>query len=110
MDKFVENYLHVAADHAKCTLQGDSKAGNVLASKIESMNKYIVELKNNEDSHKLIDDVINSDVPNAIMWITPVCKKLNSQVEKVKQKLLSYSNDKSLGILALNAVMLLKIL
>ena len=31
MDKFVENYLHVAADHAKCTLQGDSKAGDVLA-------------------------------------------------------------------------------
>lgn len=110
MDNFVENYLRTTADHAECTLQGDYKAGNVRAAEIESMNKYIVELKDNEDAYRLIDGIINSDLPSAIMWITPVCRKRNYSIEKVRQKLLGYSNDKALGILALNASMLLKTL
>lgn len=110
MDKFVENYLRTAADHAECTLQGDYKAGNVLASEIESMNKYIVKLRNKEDAYRLIDDIINSDLPNAIMWITPVCRQQNYNTEKIRRKLLGYSTDKALGILALNAGMLLKTL
>ena len=110
MDKFVKSYLRYTADHAKCTLQGDYKIGNASASEIESMNKYIIELKNNDDACKLIDDIISTDCPNAIMWITPVCKKRNHKVEEVRQKLLNYSNDRDLGILALNAIMLLKTL
>ena len=103
-------FQSVGSDHAKCTLQGDYKIGNASASEIESMNKYIIELKNNDDACKLVDDIIRTDFPNAIMWITPVCKKRNHKVEEVRQKLLNYSNDRDLGILALNAIMLLKTL
>ena len=110
MDKLVEKYLRNTAGHAKYTLQGDHKAGNALASEIEAMNQYMLELKDKENAHRLIDDIIKSDSPNAIMWITPVCKKQNYKVERVRQKILNYSDDKELRILALNARMLLKTL
>lgn len=110
MDVSVEKYLRNATIHAESTLLGNYKNGNASATEIERMNKFIVKLGDKEIAYKFIDEIINSNSPNAIMWIVPVCKNKHYKIEVVKNKLLNYSNDKALGILSLNATILLKTL
>ena len=43
-------------------------------------------------------------------WIAPVCKEEQYKTDLVRNKLLRYSKDKTLGILSLNAAMFLKML
>lgn len=108
MDISIENYLRHATIHAECTLSGDYKTGNRSATEIERMNKFIVELENDDSAYNIIDEILNSDCTSAIMWIAPVCIKRNYKMGVIKRRMIAFSNDKKLGILALDAAMLLK--
>lgn len=110
MNISVKDYLDNAIMHAESTYTGNYKACNNSASEIEQMNNSIANLLNDEAACDFIDEIIDSNCANAIMWITPVCKKKNYKLETIKSILLSYLNDKSLGILSFNAAMLLKTL
>lgn len=106
----VEKYIQVAITHAENTLTGDYKAGNISASEIEKMNNHIADLDDDEIAYGIIDKIITSDCANAIMWIAPVCKRKRYKLDLIKVKLTNYTKTKSLGILALNAEMLLRTL
>ena len=108
MDEFIRKYLNHAIMHAESTLSGDYQAGNTSATEIEKMNQYIAALEDDQVVHNMIDGIIKSNYANATMWIAPVCKKKHYKMEFIQNKLSDYSKDNTLGILALNAAMLLK--
>ncbi len=110
MDVFTEKYLHNAVKHAECTLSGNYKAGKIFATAIEKMNHYILNLEDQETAYNIISDIIDSNCANAIMWIAPICAHKDYKIEIVRNMLLAYSGDNKLGILALNAAMLLRTL
>lgn len=110
MNISVKKHLLAATSHAENTLLGNYKIGNAMATEIEQMNKYIIKLKDTETAYKFIDEIIDSNLPNAIMWIASVCEKKHYRIDAVRNKLLNYSSDKTLGILSLNATMLLRTL
>ena len=110
MNISVKKYLSDAISHAESTLSGNYKTGNVAATEIGQMNNYITTLEDTETAYKFIDEIINSNIPNAVMWIAPVCVKKRYRINTIRNKLINYSNDKTLGILSLNAAMFLKTL
>lgn len=110
MDAFAKRYLHNAVKHAESTLSGNYKSGNNFAKKIEKMNSIILELEDQVTAENIISDIIDSHCANAIMWIAPVCAHKHYKMEIIKNMLLAYSGDNKLGILALNAAMLLRTL
>lgn len=110
MDAFVEKYLLHVASHAENTLSGNYRKGNTAATELERMNQYLLKLEDTTAARSHIDEIICSDLPNAVMWIAPVCKEEQYKTDLVRNKLLRYSKDKTLGILSLNAAMFLKML
>lgn len=110
MDAFAKKYLHNAVKHAESTLSGNYKSGNNFAKKIEKMNSIILELEDQVTADNIINDIIDSNCANAIMWIAPVCAHKHYKMEIIKNMLLAYSGDNKLGILALNVAMLLRTL
>lgn len=110
MDEFTKKYLHNAVKHAESTLSGNYKSGNYFAKKLEKMNSIIFELEDQVTANNIINGIIDSNCANAIMWIAPVCAHKHYKTEMIKEILLAYSDDNNLGILALNATMLLRIL
>lgn len=84
--------------------------GIILQKKIEKMNNIILELEDQVTADNIINDIIDYNCANAIMWIAPVCAYKHYKIEIIKNMLLAYSGDNKLGILALNAAMLLKTL
>lgn len=84
--------------------------GIILQKKIEKMNNIILELEDQVTADSIINDIIDSNCANAIMWIAPVCAYKHYKIEIIKNMLLAYSGDNKLGVLALNAAMLLKTL
>lgn len=82
----------------------------ILQKKIEKMNSIILELEDQVTADNIINDIIDSNCANAIMWIAPVCAYKHYKIEIIKNMLLAYSGDNKLGVLALNAAMLLKTL
>ena len=75
MDAFVEKYLLHAASHAENTLSGNYRKGNTAATELERMNQYLLKLEDTTAARSHIDEIICSDLPNAVMWIAPVCKE-----------------------------------
>ena len=110
MDAFIKKYLLNAAIHAESTLSGNYRKGNTAATELERMNQYLLKLEDTTAARSLIDEILRSDLPNAIMWIAPVCKETQYKTDMIRNKLLRYSKDKALGILSLNAAMFLKAL
>ena len=110
MDVIIEKYLHNAIKHAENTLSGNYKTGNIFPTKIKKLNTFILDLEDEQTAYNIINGIINSNCANAIMWIAPVCAQKHYKMEIIKDKLLAYSSDNKLGILALNASMLLKTL
>ena len=108
MDVLTEKYLHNAIKHAESTMSGDYKAGNVFAKKIEKINSIILGLEDRETAYSIINDIIDSNCASAIMWIAPVCAQKHYKMETINSMLLAYSRDSKLGILSLDAAMLLK--
>ena len=110
MNLFIEKYLLHAASQAESTLSGNYRKGNAAATELERMNQYLLKLEDTAAARSLIDEIIRSDSPNAVMWIAPVCKEEQYQTDLIRDKLLRYSKDKTLGILSFNAAMYLKTL
>lgn len=110
MNVFIKKYLHNAIKHAENTLSGNYKAGNIFATEIRNLNTFILDLEDEQTAYNIINGIISSNCANAIMWIAPVCAQKHYKMEIIKGMLLAYSSDNQLGILALNASMLLKTL
>lgn len=110
MDAFIKKYLLNAASHAESTLSGNDRKGNTAATELERMNQYLLKLEDTTATRSRIDEILRSDLPNAVMWIAPVCKEEQYKTDLVRNRLLRYSKDKTLGILSFNAVMFLKTL
>ena len=108
VETFVEDYLRCSYEHMQCTFTGDYKKGNRYAKKIIKHNTKIEENDDKEMADRIIDLIIDSEVPNAVMWITPVCVKMQYRLSEVKDKLLMFSQRKDLGLCALDAERLLE--
>ena len=104
----IKEYIYYSDIQKYCTQIGDYKQGNVAASNLEGINDDLKTSMDKESVQYIIDSVLDSDNPNAIMWITPVCQCLQYRIPLIIEKLSAYSVDKELGILSLNALMLLK--
>ena len=63
---------------------------------------------NREVTDKIIDLIIDSEMPSAVMWITPVCAELQYRLCEIKTKLLLFSQRKDLKLCALDAERLLE--
>ena len=97
-----EKYIQYAEEQQQCVLSGDYKQGNKYANKLIEFNSIIEETEG-DIANSLIDGIINSDKPNAVMWISLVCAKRKYRVEEIKAKLTKYSIDRDLSVFALNA-------
>lgn len=110
IDTFVENYLKCSYEHMQCTFTGDYKNGNRYAKRIIKSNAKLekTETDNKEVTDKIIDLIIDSEMPSAIMWITPVCAKLQYRLSEIKNLLFLFSQRKDLELCALDAERLLE--
>lgn len=106
--KIIEEYMRCADEHQQCTLSGDYKKGNKYADTILMYNAFFEKEYEKETTHTIIDAIIESNDPGAVMWIAPVCAKLQYRLPEIKEKIIKYSEDKNLGLSAFGAEMLLK--
>lgn len=102
-----EKYVQCAEEQQKCFFSGDVKQGNKCADKLIRYNA-IIEKTDDESVNKVIDYIIDSDKPNAVMWISFVCAKRKYRLTDIKEKLVRYSVDRDLGLLAFNAKVILE--
>ena len=105
--KISKEYLQWAFEYQQCILTGDYKKGNKYADKLVKYNQLFVK-EHDKAVFTMIDTFVNSDNPGAVMWITPVCIKLQYRLPEVKEKVISYSKDTKLGLYAVTAEILLE--
>lgn len=103
----VTKYLKNATVHQNCTMTGDYKKGNMAARFLGSINNELLK-EEADQTQAFIDEILSSDMPNAIMWIVPVCVSLNYRIDFVKMLLQTYAADKNIGLLSFDASMLLR--
>ena len=107
INKEIARYKKNALIHQECTITGDYRKGNAAAGSIEKINRKLLRIEVNQ-AYIFIDEVLNSDIPNAIMWIAPVSVSLNYRIDVVKILLQTYATDQKMGILSIDASMLLQ--
>lgn len=105
--KITENYVRWACEHQQCTFSGDHRKGNKYADKLDKYNRLFVN-GYDESVREMIDIIVESNNPGAVMWIASVCKKLQYRLPEVKEKVISYSKDTKLGLYAVTAEILLE--
>ena len=105
--KISKEYLQWAFEYQQCILTGDYKKGNKYADKLVKYNQLFVK-EHDKAVFTMIDTFVNSDNPGAVMWITPVCIKLQYRLPEVKEKVRSYIDIKELGLNRTNARILLE--
>ena len=94
--KISKEYLQWAFEYQQCILD-----------KLVKYNQLFVK-EHDKAVFTMIDTFVNSDNPGAVMWITPVCIKLQYRLPEVKEKVRSYIDIKELGLNRTNARILLE--
>lgn len=103
---FVEQYLYYTDVHTECTNSGNYKKGNRASKKILEMNAI---LKNNFEEYRgIIDQLIESTNPGAILWVSNVALDLHYRTNEVISVIKQISLNKELGLISFGAEMQLK--
>lgn len=106
MRKLKEKYETLASIQMECTYNGNFKKGNRASDELIKINKFF--LKNFEETKETIDELIISDNPNVILWISNVILEKNYRTEEVKSKIVNIAETEQFGIISFNAEMILK--
>ena len=102
----INKYIEMAVIQMECTYSGDYRSGNKASVQLEKMN---IIFKNNFDENIIvIDELIDSENPNVILWISQVAFAQKYREKEIIDKLEQISCNQNLGIIRLNAEMVLK--
>lgn len=105
--KITEEIIKNATIQGITQYSGDYKKGNKASDKLFSIWKEVK--KDLIIAREIIDVLKNHENVNVRIWICSISLDINYKVDETKLILEKISKDKSVGILALNAEMTLKI-
>lgn len=104
--KITEEIIKNATIQGEAEYSGDYKKGNKASNKLFSIWK---EIKNDlMIAREIVDVLKNHENVNVRIWICSISLDINYKVDETKLILEKISKDSSVGILALNAEMTLK--
>lgn len=106
MGNMESDYYEAAKIQMEATYSGDYKKGNKASNKLERYNDLI--RANFKEYESVVENLINSENPNVVIWIANVALDEKFKTDYVIRRLKDIAENKDLGIIGLNAEMLLK--
>ena len=103
----ISNYCEAAKIQMDATYSGDYKKGNRASDKLKKYNDI---MRSDFSKYEpIVKELLNSENPNAVIWIAGVALENNFEKDVVIYKLKKMTENEKLGILRLNAKMTLKV-
>ena len=106
LDRYYEKFIEASKLHGEATKKGDFKAVNKQYRFLKKI--YKIAEKNPKSALNFYQRLMNSDDASVKGWACVHSLALHINIEIAEEILLEQSNDKSLGILRLDAEMTLK--
>lgn len=104
--ELVLNYYEAAKTQMETTYAGDYKKGNRASNRLIKYNDLI---KSDFPNYKsVVKELLNSQNPNVLIWIANVALDEKYEEDFVVSSLKTIAENKELGIISLNAKMILK--
>lgn len=105
-DKLIADYCKAVQAQMDATYSGDYRKGNRESGKLYKYNDFI---KSDFQNYKSVaEELIHSANPNVIIWIANVVLDTKYETDFVIARLKDIAQDKNLGIIRLNAEMILE--